>query len=209
MIHLCLDRIGLWRPALGPCAVDCLLHLTPCVFDRIAWQREPIGQGVDLCVGQTTADVRSNQPHHVVMPILAGQDLGLCHCSVHGLLAEVDLHACAGRAAALRGRKGPHHPLERHRISVAAEFRAHRDHLLDVTTALLVFVRVADCASDTHDPRRVDHHRISAEAGRDAGLHLAPSVEVDARLFQPPVGMAPNVRRRACLDRHGEFRAGE
>ena len=116
---------------------------------------------------------------------------------------------CGGRAAALRGRKGPHHPLERHRISVVAEFGSHRDHLLDVATALLVFVWVTDRASDTHDPAWVDHDRISAKAGRDAGLHLAPCVEVDARLFQLPVGMASDVRRRAGLDRHGEFRAGE
>ena len=80
------------------------------------------------------------------MPVVALQDGGLCHGSVHGLLAQVDLDGggagCGCRWAALCGREGPHEPIERHRISVAAELRAHRDLLLDVATAFLVVVRV-------------------------------------------------------------------
>ena len=55
--HLLLDRIWLRCPAFGSCAVDRLLHFSACVLGGVSVHGEAIGESVDLCVGETFADV--------------------------------------------------------------------------------------------------------------------------------------------------------
>ena len=53
----------LWRdlwlrcPAFGSCAVDRLLHFSACVVGGVSVHGEAIGEGMDLLIGETFADV--------------------------------------------------------------------------------------------------------------------------------------------------------
>ena len=74
----------------------------------------------------------------------------------------------------------------------------------NVASLLFLGCRVGQCAGEPHDAAGIDDE-VTFEVRGDAGLGVAPCLEVPGRRVQFPIRMAPGPRHGACADCHRWF----